>query len=1106
MHRHVPFDPAASDTANMNKLVEQVHADGEHMLILKAAIERLHEVQQGHAADILHNSRRGDEQVLLNRRLLGDIATVSGTCRGVAEAHRDELQACRDLIYAKEKDLLNVVEGKLMNVAEEINKLQAVATTQHQASEEMGAYLGSLVGERPAEGKVIKGAFEHFASEINVLKIAVERLRSHGASSSISAPVTTGAQTSAIEQLSEHVATLAVRITSITGASQTMEANLNLVQGQVVSMAASLAGGGGVGCTCGSQSQEIAEMKTQLSVMTAGNRLDGSCHCIHVTYLHDRLVDLEAMVARMRTPGGGHTSEGTRPPHAYEAGRAETSPDTPQEWNMFSPLRERSLGMMCGAPPYKQLMDDKLMSNADYMFDGNKGGKAWQKLLSGYLVSKVPAALDILKWAERHDQTVVTDAAFTSVVSHFMEAPQREHLNNALWGFLNGCLRGTAKTMFEEADDLNGLDGWRRVVRTIDVNLPQRLEELRIEVRCLTSKHMKELEHIPAGIAHFQSTLKEFKDAGGLGYTSSQEMKSDLLSILPKVIREDQSILRDALNNTLEFETFKNTVVQQAARLLFERRRGGGGLHTVEPERPPVKPSDEDDFDDHFDQNGTFVGAFNRFTGQKRPGNAGPRRAPPNRQDRGGGGQARTGRPRLCPNCSKEHPGPCKEQAVDYKDRKCFICGEKHLARDCPKKEQKPVKAIEDRQPVGQIQFGDCSLVVSEPSGGSARARGRPRPKATTLMDFMPTSVQNRFDMLSIGAVTEADESNVPAQLPQPCGPVPASPWPVLTATRKDKQKTRFATTTCSSGCDCSAQSTMTVPEAKIGFGNAKAKGGPLHGRDDAQDLLSENLSLKRTPPRTSEPEQSGFWSNERVEEINRVMQGETTGKMWTNKEADEIIREAVESIFEQKEYKDLDSKRKAVDACLVRLQVVNEEFKEIDQIIKAEEAIDLLVQDDEDDGLLGDLEEIVRRVQVAMDSGACRHVINPEDLPPGAVPAGNPTGKVFHGANNSPIRRYGKVVTAMRNTSTTQGPVAVPWEAADVSRPLNSVSQTAGPKDGPGLQDVLFNNKTCYVVPPGTVERIMKEIKAIAEYPRNGDLYVADMELSSFQRQVAGQ
>ena len=164
------------------------------------------------------------------------------------------------------------------------------------------------------------------------------------------------------------------------------------------------------------------------------------------------------------------------------------------------------------------------------------------------------------------------------------------------------------------------------------------------------------------------------------------------------------------------------------------------------------------------------------------------------------------------------------------------------------------------------------------------------------------------------------------------------------------------------------------------------------------------------------------------------------------------------------------------------------------------------IIEPDEDDTILtvDNWEDIM--VEVVLDSGACRHVINPEDLPPGSVPAGNPDGKVFHGANNSPIRRYGKVVTAMRNASTSQGPVAAPLEVADVSRPLNSVSQTAGPKAGPGLQDVLFNNKTCYVVPAGTVEMIMREINAISEYPRQGDLYVADMELSSFQRQVSDQ
>ena len=67
-------------------------------------------------------------------------------------------------------------------------------------------------------------------------------------------------------------------------------------------------------------------------------------------------------------------------------------------------------------------------------------------------------------------------------------------------------------------------------------------------------------------------------------------------------------------------------------------------------------------------------------------------------------------------------------------------------------------------------------------------------------------------------------------------------------------------------------------------------------------------------------------------------------------------------------------------------------------------------------------------------------------------------------------------------------------------------MSTVSGPHDGPGQQDVLFNNKTCDVVPPGVVERIMGEVLAVAEYPREGNLYVAEMELSGFARQGAGQ
>ena len=74
----------------------------------------------------------------------------------------------------------------------------------------------------------------------------------------------------------------------------------------------------------------------------------------------------------------------------------------------------------------------------------------------------------------------------------------------------------------------------------------------------------------------------------------------------------------------------------------------------------------------------------------------------------------------------------------------------------------------------------------------------------------------------------------------------------------------------------------------------------------------------------------------------------------------------------------------------------------------------------------------------------------------------------------------------------------------ADVTRPLNSVSETCGPADGDGRQDVLFTNKKCYVVPPGVVAEIMKKTKSVVEYDRSGGLYLADIEMSSFIRQGA--
>ena len=65
-----------------------------------------------------------------------------------------------------------------------------------------------------------------------------------------------------------------------------------------------------------------------------------------------------------------------------------------------------------------------------------------------------------------------------------------------------------------------------------------------------------------------------------------------------------------------------------------------------------------------------------------------------------------------------------------------------------------------------------------------------------------------------------------------------------------------------------------------------------------------------------------------------------------------------------------------------------------------------------------------------------------------------------------------------------------MPWNAADVARPLHAVSQVTGPADKPsGKHDVLFNNKRRVVVEPGVVEYILQPVKLMSECAREGDL-----------------
>ncbi len=160
------------------------------------------------------------------------------------------------------------------------------------------------------------------------------------------------------------------------------------------------------------------------------------------------------------------------------------------------------------------------------------------------------------------------------------------------------------------------------------------------------------------------------------------------------------------------------------------------------------------------------------------------------------------------------------------------------------------------------------------------------------------------------------------------------------------------------------------------------------------------------------------------------------------------------------------------------------------------DDGVNVLYDEEEDLTLAAVAERIA--IRPAMDSGSVANVIHPKELPADAEPVPNIDGRHFAGAGGGRIRRYGTCKTRLGGE---HGAVERDWQLADVTRPLHAVSQVTGPAGGPATTNVLFDNERRVVVPPGVVEEILQRIKPIAEYKREGNLYIVDMTMSAFAR-----
>jgi hypothetical protein len=413
------------------------------------------------------------------------------------------------------------------------------------------------------------------------------------------------------------------------------------------------------------------------------------------------------------------------------------------------------------------------------------------------------------------------------------------------------------------------------------------------------------------------------------------------------------------------------------------------------------------------------------------------------------------------------------------------------------------------------IPFFGSAFAVTDRSDGftTARRTARPAPRGAQLSDFVPTSTRNRFNIMR--REDEPEERKVESKQKK--------------TIKAMKGKTRSVAALDSTLMSCLAKSSVDELSQLDNFESAvlaainehKTAGGSIC-------MINEECEMKvlGEPGRaiTPEPTTTITTSTTPTGVHGRTLQHD--GRVPTEADGDHGKTTAT-TVATTRPHELQAPPRNADGTLVVPLTCVQkcenialqfptlaktcyreiaraktEETDELYRDLKSYFNTANLIFDDDDDEPEGP--ELVAvasdkvRVGVAVDSGASDNVIGLDDLPAGVVPEG-PVGPPFSNASGGDIKKYGKVVTMMESSD---GKVGCGWTACAVTRPLHSVSKIAGPEDGPGVQDVMFNNRIGVVMPPGLVELLLKHIKPVARYPRRGGLYVGDFEMSSFPRQ----
>jgi hypothetical protein len=96
-----------------------------------------------------------------------------------------------------------------------------------------------------------------------------------------------------------------------------------------------------------------------------------------------------------------------------EIGATVIDPDGPLQLTL-------PLGQLASEKRDRSIYDEKMWGQAEYRYDGGKGGPAWKSKVEMYFVTRIPVALELLKWAEAHNLELISESKLVGAAMPYL--------------------------------------------------------------------------------------------------------------------------------------------------------------------------------------------------------------------------------------------------------------------------------------------------------------------------------------------------------------------------------------------------------------------------------------------------------------------------------------------------------------------------------------------------------------------------------------------------------------------------------------------------------------------------------------------------------------